>query len=79
MNYNAVIKHILELLFLRVKKMPDTFLCALSISCITKVQNTLESSNQQSYKKRIKVPCKHGFYVLKIGNTSDREASKVKL
>lgn len=58
--------------------MPDTFTCALSISCITKVQNTLESSNQHSFI-RIKVPCKHGFSVLNIDNTFDREASKVKL
>lgn len=39
---------------------------------------TLESSNQQSYKKkRIKVPCKRGFYVLDIGDTFDREAGRV--
>lgn len=69
------------MLYLEGKKTPDTLTCALSISCITKVQNTLESSNQHSLKRqeRIKVPCKGGFYVCNICNTFDREASKVKL
>lgn len=79
MNYNTIIEYKTSWRIPLRKKTSDTWTCTFSISCITKVQHTLESSNQQSYKPWIKVPCKHGFWVLNVGNTFDREASKVKL